>query len=154
MPTYRERKRLPWSAEQLYALVADVARYPEFIPWCVSARIRKREGDMFRADLEIGFKVFRERFASEVALTPPERIDVAYADGPFRRMRNRWLFVAQEDGSCVVDFDIDFEFRSRVLQKAVGMLFHEAFRRTVSAFEARALDLYGPGRTGEGRATD
>ena len=154
MPAHRERKRLPWSAEQLYALVADVASYPEFIPWCVSARIREREGDVFWADLVIGFKVFRERFTSRVTLTPAERIDVAYTDGPFKRMRNRWLFVPQEDGCCVVDFDIDFEFRSRVFQKAVGMLFHEAFRRTVGAFEARALDLYGPCRAGERDAAD
>ena len=154
MPTHRERKRLPWSAEQLYELVADVANYPEFIPWCMAACIHKREGNVFWADLAIGFKVFRERFTSRVTLTPAERIDVAYTDGPFKRMHNRWLFISQKDGSCLVDFDIDYEFRSKILQKAVGVLFHEAFRRTVGAFEARARDLYGPGGAGERKAAD
>ncbi|MBC6439395.1 MAG: type II toxin-antitoxin system RatA family toxin [Rhodospirillales bacterium] len=154
MPVHREQKRLPWSAEQLYDLVADVGRYPEFIPWCIVSRIRKREGDVFWADLVIGFKVFRERFTSKVILTPSERIDVSYTDGPFKHMRNRWLFIPQDDGSCIVDFDIDFEFRSKVLHKAIGVLFHEAVRRMVRAFEARAHDLYGPGRAGEQDAAE
>ena len=149
MPRHRETRRLPWNAEQLYGLVADVARYPEFIPWCTAARIRYREGDVFWADLVIGFRFIRERFTSKVTLEPCREINVAYARGPFRRMSNRWRFVAQADGSCLVDFDIDFEFRSAVLQRTLGLLFHEAVRRMVGAFEARARQLYGPGNTAE-----
>ena len=145
MPVHHEQRRLPWRADQLYDLVADVGTYPEFIPWCMAARIRKREGDVFWADLEIGFKMFRERFTSKVVLTPGEQIDVSYTNGPFKRMQNRWMFIPQDDGSCLVDFDIDFEFRSIVLQKAIGVLFHEAVRRMVGAFETRARELYGPG---------
>jgi len=145
MPTHHEQRAMPWSAEQLFDLVADVARYPEFIPWCTVARIRRRDGDVFWADLVIGFKVFREQFTSEVRLTPKDRIDVSYTDGPFRHMRNRWMFLPQEDGSCLVDFHIDFEFKSYILQKTIGALFHEAVRRMVAAFEARARELYGPG---------
>lgn len=145
MPTHHEQRAMPWTAEQLYDLVADVARYPEFIPWCTAARIRRREGDVFWADLVIGFKVFREQFTSEVRLTPKSQIDVSYTDGPFKHMRNCWKFLPQDDGTCIVDFDIDFEFKSFILQKAIGALFHEAVRRMVGAFEARARELYGPG---------
>ncbi|MBN34131.1 MAG: ubiquinone-binding protein [Rhodospirillaceae bacterium] len=149
MPVHHEQRRLPWSAELLYELVADVGTYPEFIPWCTAARIRKREGDVFWADLAIGFKMFRERFTSKVSLTPQARIDVVYTDGPFKRMENTWRFQAQPDGSCLVVFDIDFEFRSALLQRAIGVLFHEAVRRMVGAFEARARELYGPGVDGD-----
>ena len=129
----------------MFDLVADVARYPEFLPWCTASRIRKREGDVFWADLVIGFKMFRERFTSRVELARPERLDVSYTEGPFKRMHNTWLFRAEPDGSCTIEFDIDFEFRNVILQKAIGMLFHEAVRRMVGAFEARARGLYGPG---------
>ncbi|MDA1071154.1 MAG: type II toxin-antitoxin system RatA family toxin [Proteobacteria bacterium] len=145
MPVHREERHLPWSREQMFDLVADVARYPEFLPWCTASRIRKREGDVFWADLVIGFKMFRERFTSRVELARPERLDVSYTEGPFKRMHNTWLFRAEPDGSCTIEFDIDFEFRNVILQKAIGMLFHEAVRRMVGAFEARARGLYGPG---------
>jgi len=153
MPVHHEQRRLPWSPEQLFELVADVGSYPEFIPWCTASRIKRREGNIFWADLVIGFKMFRERFTSKVTLTPGRQIDVAYTDGPFRHMENTWQFLPQDDGSCLVDFNIDFEFRSRVLQKAIGVLFHEAVRRMVGAFEARARELYGPGvDAGQGAA--
>ncbi len=142
---------MPWSAEQLYDLVADVEKYPEFIPWCTAARIRRCEGDVFWTDLVIGFKVFCERFTSEVSLTPKSQIDVRYTDGPFKHMRNRWMFLPQDDDSCIVDFDIDFEFKSFILQKTIGALFHEAVRRMVAAFEERARELYGSG-TGSGES--
>jgi coenzyme Q-binding protein COQ10 len=143
MPTHAEQRRLPYSAEQLFDLVADVERYPEFLPWCVGARIRERTDNMITADLLIGFRMIRERFTSKVVLDRPGRIDVAYSEGPFRYLTNHWLFIPQEDGSCVIDFFVDFEFHSRMLQKIIGMLFNEAVRRMVGAFESRARALYG-----------
>ena len=148
MPTHAERRILPYSPQQLFALVADVERYPEFLPWCVGARVRERRADVIVADLIVGFRMFRERFTSRVNLRPDEpggpRIDVAYTEGPFRYLNNHWIFLSHP-GGCEIDFFVDFEFRSRLLQKAVEMLFNEAVRRMVHSFEARAHRLYGPG---------
>jgi coenzyme Q-binding protein COQ10 len=149
MPTHAEHRRLPYGAEQLFNLVADVERYPEFLPWCLAARIRERKDNTITADLLIGFKMVRERFTSRVVLDRPKRIDVSYAEGPFRYLNNHWSFLPQDDGSCVIDFYVDFEFRSRMLQRIIGMLFNEAVRRMVGAFEARACKLYGPPGAGE-----
>jgi coenzyme Q-binding protein COQ10 len=144
MPTHAEKRVLPHASEQLFDLVADIERYPEFLPWCVGARIRERSGNKIVADLLIGFKMIRERFTSRVLLDRPGlRIDVTYTDGPFRYLNNHWIFEPMPDGTCRIDFFIDFEFRSHVLQKIMGVLFNEAVRRMVSAFEARAQQLYG-----------
>ena len=144
MPTHAERRVLPYRAEQLFDLVADIERYPEFLPWCVGVRIRERQGDTLVADLIIGFKMVRERFTSRVKLDRPgRRIDVAYAEGPFRYLNNHWLFEPLPDGHCRIDFYVDFEFRSHMLQRIIGALFNEAVRRMVSAFENRAKKLYG-----------
>lgn len=131
----------------MYDLVADVARYPEFLPWTAAARIRSREdkGDheVMTADLVISFKVFRERFGSRVILWPGQRrIDTEYIEGPFHHMRSCWRF-RDLDGGCEVHFDVDFEFRNRVLQAAAGVFFHDAMLRIVRAFERRAQQLYG-----------
>ncbi len=139
---------MPYSSAQLYKLVAEVDRYPEFLPWCIAARLKSRDANVDTWDLVIGFKMIRERFTSKVTLAPPDptglaRIDVAYADGPFRYLNNHWIFVPQDDGSCEIDFYVDFEFRSRMLQSIMGMLFNEAVRRMVAAFETRAQALYG-----------
>jgi coenzyme Q-binding protein COQ10 len=142
MPTHAEQRVLPYTQEQLFALVADIERYPEFLPWCIGARIRERQPHLIVADLIIGFKVFRERFTSRVALAPPRRIDVTYAEGPFRYLNNHWIFEKIADG-CRIDFFVDFEFKSRLMQKVIEALFSEAVRRMVSAFEKRARDLYG-----------
>jgi len=152
MPTHAEQRRLPYSAKQLFDLVADVERYPEFLPWCVGARIRERTDKLLVADLLIGFKMVRERFTSRVVLSPPERIDVAYSEGPFRYLTNHWVFVPQPDGGCIIDFFVDFEFRSRLLQKIIEVLFNEAVKRMVSAFEARARQLYGAPTVSQGAA--
>jgi len=147
VPTHTEQRVLPYTAEQLYALVADIERYPEFLPWCVGARIRERHPDLIVADLVIGYKMFRERFTSRVRLQPHSRIDTSYADGPFRYLNNYWVFEAVP-GGCRIDFFVDFEFKSRMLQKVIEVFFAEAVRRMVSAFEARARQLYGtPGTT-------
>jgi len=143
MPTHAERRRLPYSAEQLFDLVADIERYPEFLPWCLGARVRERKQNLIVADLLIGYRMVRERFTSRVILDRARRIDVSYSEGPFRYLNNHWLFEPQADGSCVLDFFVDFEFRSRMLQKVIELLFNEAVKRMVAAFEGRARRLYG-----------
>lgn len=149
MPSHQEKRRLRWSADQMYDLVADIARYPEFLPWTSAARIRARSplpegGELVEADLVISFKVFRERFGSRVRLYPEtRRIETDYLDGPFRHLHSHWDFVPLPDGGCDVDFSVDFEFRNAILQAVIGVVFDEAMRRVVRAFEARAEALYG-----------
>jgi len=147
MPTHAEKKLLPYTREQLFDVVADIERYPEFLPWCVGARIRERKDNEILGDLLIGYKMVRERFTSRVVLSPPGHIDVSYTEGPFRYLNNHWIFLPQPDGGTLIDFYVDFEFRSKMLQKIMEMFFTEAVRRMVAAFEARAHQLYGPGRS-------
>ena len=146
MPTHREIKVLPYSAEQMYSLVADVAAYPEFLPWCSAARLRsnvvKRSSEIVEADLVISFKVFRERFGSRVTLWPEDlKIDTEYLDGPFKYMVSNWVFRNLE-GGCEVTFFVDFEFKNAILQGIIGVVFNEAMQRVVRAFERRAADLF------------
>ncbi len=144
MPTHAEVRVLPYTPEQLYRLVAGVEHYPEFLPWCLAARIRKRSEAELVADLVIGFKMFRERFTSRVQLDEAgKRIDAEYTEGPFKYLQNHWIFEAHPEG-CQVDFYVDFEFRNKVLQRLIQALFHEAVKRMVAAFETRARALYGP----------
>jgi coenzyme Q-binding protein COQ10 len=143
MPTHAEKRVLPHTPEQLFALVADVERYPEFLPWCQSVRVRERAKDMLVADMVIGYKVFRERFTSRVDLVFPARIDVTYFQGPLAHLNNHWVFEPYGRGQCRIDFYVDFAFRSRFLQRAIGLVFNEAVRRMVGAFESRAKALYG-----------
>src|SRR5271154_427109 len=143
MPTHAERQIVAYRPEQLFDLVADVAKYPQFLPWCVAARIRTRTANGLVADLPIGFGPFRETFTSRVTLDRPRRVKVRYENGPFRYLNNQWDFVPHDDG-CEVDFFVDFEFRSRILQAAIGVVFNEAVRRMVGAFHKRARDVYGP----------
>ena len=150
MPSHHETRALPYTAAQMFGLVADVARYPEFLPWTAAARIRSRQpiagGEVMAADLVISFKLFRERFGSRVTLLPEAgRIDTEYLDGPFRHLKSVWLFRDLDSGGCEVDFAVDFEFRNAVLAGIIGIVFNEAMRRVVRAFETRARALYGPG---------
>lgn len=142
LPTHAQKRRLPYRPEQLFDLVADVERYPEFLPWCVASRVNRREGNILWGELSVGFKMFRERFSSRVTLDRPGRIDVEYIDGPFKFLRNHWLFVPDGDDATIIDFFIDFEFRSRMLSAAIAPLFEEAVRRMVGAFEKRAAVVY------------
>jgi coenzyme Q-binding protein COQ10 len=150
MPTHTEKRRLPYSAGEMYALIADVSRYHEFLPWCEAVRVRDRRpgeapgAEVLDADLIISFKVFRERFGSRVTLNPKGRvIDVAYLDG-FRYLNNHWRFEEIEPGTCEVNFFVDFEFKNAVLRAVIGVVFGEAMQRIVRAFESRAEALYGP----------
>lgn len=148
MPTHGEKRVMPYSARQMYDLVADVMRYPEFIPWIAAARLRgvtpHPDGTQtMQADLVVSFKVFREKFGSRVKLDEPGlAIDVDYLDGPFKYLRSRWKF-RDVDGGCEVEFFVDFEFKNAVLQKVIGVVFNEAMHRIVRAFENRAKELYG-----------
>ena len=143
MTVHAEKRVVPHAPEELYALVADVRRYPEFLPWCLAARIRHSDARSLSADLIIGFRMFRERFTSFVELDPDTlSINVRYAEGPFKYLTNTWRFLPHEDG-CEIDFYVDFEFNSRLLQSVIETLFTEAVRRMVQAFETRADELYG-----------
>jgi len=146
MPTHSDKKPMPYSAEQMFDLVADIAKYPEFLPWCTGARIRSKRdiegGKVVDADLVISFKLFRERFTSRVTMHPADnKIEVEYLDGPFKYLVNYWHFIPTETG-CIADFHVDFEFKSKILQRVIGVVFGEAMRRIVKAFEDRAKALY------------
>ncbi len=153
MPTHTEKRILPYTPDQIYDLVADVTRYPEFLPWTAAARIRARKDlgagrEEVLADLVISFKVFRERFGSRVVLDPvARRIDTEYLDGPFRYLNSHWKIEPHEQG-CEVEFFVDFEFKNPVLQKLIGVVFNQAMERIVRAFEERAAKLYGPAGQG------
>ncbi len=142
MPTHAERKTLPYTAEQMFDLVADVGKYPSFLPWCVGAHVTSHTETELVADLTIGFGPFRESFTSRVDLDRPRKCTVRYENGPFRYLNNQWTFVPNAHG-CEVQFYVDFEFRSRLLQSAIGVVFNEAVRRMVNAFLKRARDVYG-----------
>lgn len=144
MPSHSEQRVLPYSPERLFDLVADVGEYPDFLPWCVASRILSRSETDLRAELAIGFKGIRERFISQVALDRPNlRIDVTYEDGPFKFLENHWKFEDRGEAGCQLDFYVDFEFKSRLLDMLIGPLFDDAVRRMVQAFEDRAAALHG-----------
>ena len=152
MPTHAETRRVAYRPEQLFDLVAEVDKYPKFLPWCVGARVRSRSATELVADLTIGFGPFRENFTSRVTLDRPGRISVRYENGPFRYLNNVWRF-APDPAGCKVDFYVDFEFRSRLLQAAIGVVFNEAVRRMVGAFNKRAREVYGPPTVPQGATT-
>lgn len=147
MPTFANRHFVPFTTRQMYELVADVERYPEFLPLCESLTVtsRQAEGSATRliATMGVGYKSIRERFTSRVLLQPEDlAIDVAYQDGPFHHLENRWRFLEATGGS-EIDFFISYEFRSRMLAVLMGGLFDQAFRRFTAAFEERARAVYG-----------
>jgi coenzyme Q-binding protein COQ10 len=143
MPKHAETRRLPYTPEQMFALVADIGRYAEFLPWVQAMRIQKVEGNVITADMIVGFKMVRERFTSRVTLTPATKVHVDYISGPLKYLKNDWIFRPAPDGACDVDFSVDFEFKNKMFERLAGMFFHEAFRRMVASFEARAAQIYG-----------
>jgi coenzyme Q-binding protein COQ10 len=143
MPGIRETVRLPYSAAQMFDLVADVARYGEFLPWVVATRVRSdSETDMI-ADMLVGFKSLREKFTSKVIKERPNRIEVLYLDGPMRDLDNIWRFTDLPEGGVEIDFCVDFSFRNKMFEMLAGQYFDRAFRKMVAAFEDRAHALYG-----------
>lgn len=143
MTAYREKVVVPYSPQQMYDLVAEVQRYPEFLPWCIGARILKREGNVLNAELVIGWKVLRERFSSKVVLDAPRRVQFDYTNGPLKYLHGDWSFTPAPQGGTVVEFQVDFEFKSRALSLVMGGVFSELVHRMVGAYEARANQLYG-----------
>lgn len=143
MPSIRETRTLQWSAEQMFDLVADVKRYPEFLPWVVATRVRSDGDTEMVADMLVGFAKLREKFTSKVHKDRPRMIDVDYVDGPMRELDNKWFFRPNPDGGCTVDFTVDFTFRNSIFEALAGQYLDRAFRKMVSAFELRAAALYG-----------
>ncbi|MET0369466.1 MAG: type II toxin-antitoxin system RatA family toxin [Methylobacterium sp.] len=149
MPSFRVTRRVRHTAQQMYDLVADVERYPEFLPLCESLRVIRRQdmpegGQVLIAEMGVGYKAIRERFTTRVSLDPGGRKIVAeYIDGPFRHLENRWTFKEAEGGTCDVDFFITYEFKSRALGLLMGTMFDRAFRKFTDAFEGRAARIYG-----------
>lgn len=141
MPTHTEKRLIHYTSEQMFDLVAAVDLYPEFLPWCNGAYIRYKDRELLLADLKVGFGPFKEVFGSRVELHRPEKIVVTYDRGPLKYLSNHWLFIPHEKG-CTIDFFVDFEFRSKLMQKAMGLIFHEAVQKMVSAFIKRANDIY------------
>lgn len=151
MPTFETKRHVPFSAEQMYAVVADVEHYPEFLPLCtgltISSRQKTNEGEQLVARMSVGYKAIRESFTTRVLLKPQDKcIDVSYLDGPFKYLDNRWMFLAEPNGS-IVDFYISYEFRSILLGAVVGGMFEQMFRKFTEAFEARAHKVFGPPET-------
>ena len=143
MPRHSETKYLPYSPEQLFDLVADVARYDEFLPWVVAVRIRSSSESETVADLVVGFNAFKERFTSRVVKERPNRILVDYVEGPLKFLHNEWKFERADDGGTNLCFSVDFAFRSRIFEALAGQMFDRALRRMTRAFEERAAVLYG-----------
>jgi coenzyme Q-binding protein COQ10 len=143
MPALHEVRRLPYSAEQMFDLVADVDRYPEFLPWVMATRVRSDSESEMTADMLVGFSAIREKFTSRVEKRRPEEIRVHYVDGPLRDLDNRWLFKALDDSACEIAFSVEFTFRNALFEKLAGQYFDRAFRKMVAAFETRAAALYG-----------
>lgn len=145
MPRHNETRRLPYTPEQMFDLVADVGRYAEFLPWVVAMRVRKDTPTEALADMIIGFKGLRETFTSRVEKARPERVGVDYVDGPLSHLHNEWRFRPDGAGGCLVDFSVDFAFKNRMFEMLAGQMFSSALRKMIGAFEERAAQLYGVG---------
>ncbi len=143
MPGIHEVRRLPYSAEQMFDLVADVARYGEFLPWVMATRVRSDSETEMVADMLVGFNALREKFASRVEKQRPDMIKVHYLDGPLQDLDNVWRFRPLGEDACEIDFHVEFRFRNALFEKLAGQYFDRAFRKMVAAFETRAAELYG-----------
>jgi coenzyme Q-binding protein COQ10 len=145
MPKHTETRHLPYTPEQMFDMVADVARYAEFLPWVTAIRVRSGSEHEMVADMIVGFKGLRETFTSKVQKERPDHIRVDYLDGPLKYLNNDWKFRSDERGGCYVDFCVDFQFKSRMFEMLAGQVFDRALRKMIGAFEERAAQLYGAG---------
>ncbi len=145
MPRHSETRQLPYTPEQMFDLVADVARYGEFLPWIAAVRVRENSATEMVADLVVGFKGISERFTSKVTKVRPVSIHVDYIDGPLRHLTNDWAFRPDGQGGTLVDFTVDFAFKSRLFEMLAGQVFDRALRKMIGAFETRASELYAAG---------
>lgn len=155
MPKHSETRALPYSPEQMYDMVADVGRYAEFLPWVSAIRVRSDSETEMVADMIVGFKGLRESFTSRVQKVRPEKIRVEYVDGPLKYLHNDWAFRPDGKGGCLVDFAVDFQFKSRMFEMLAGQVFDRALRKMIGAFEERAATLYasGAGDPGSNRSS-
>ena len=141
MIEHRESRFVPYPAELMYAVVSDVENYPKFLPWVVALRVLSRRAGGLTAEMAVGYGALRERYTSDIALDPAGlRIDVTQTKGPFKTLENRWRFIPKDEG-CDVEFEIRFEFKSRLLQGVAGAKFEKAMLKMTDAFEARAREL-------------
>jgi len=147
MPRHQETRHLPYSAQQMFDLVADVPSYREFLPWVMAVRVNLDSETQMVADLVVGFRALREKFTSRVLKQRPSHIEVDYLDGPLKHLHNEWSFRDDGSGGCHVDFCVDFAFKSGLFNQIAGQMFDHALRRMIGAFEARAAVLYAPGTT-------
>ena len=157
MPKHTETRHLPYSPEQMFDLVANVSRYGEFLPWVAAVRVRSDTDSEMIADLVVGFKALREKFTSRVEKQRPGRIHVDYIEGPLKYLTNDWTFRPDGAGGSLVDFSVDFAFRSRIFEAIAGQMFDRALRRMIGAFEERAARLYGaavPAPSGSGSSIE
>ncbi|MBN8814781.1 MAG: type II toxin-antitoxin system RatA family toxin [Sphingomonas sp.] len=143
MPRHAETRRLPYTPEQMFDLVADVGSYAEFLPWVSAVRIRSNSPTEMVADLIVGFKGLRETFTSKVQKVRPTTIHVDYLDGPLKYLTNDWAF-RPAPGGCEVDFAVDFAFKNKMFEMLAGQVFGQALRKMIGAFEDRAAALYSP----------
>lgn len=142
MPKHYETRTLPYSAANMFDLVAAIEDYPAFLPWCKDARIVSRDARMVVADLVIGYKMFQEKFTSEVILDRPAAITVHYRSGPLSHLSNSWQFKPKGRKACELSFQVDFDFRSPLLRAAMNVFFDKALTKMVASFEQRAAQLY------------
>jgi coenzyme Q-binding protein COQ10 len=148
MPRHSETRRLPYSPEQMFDLVADVKRYQEFLPWVAATRIRSDSDTAMVADLVVGFRSLKETFTSRVNKHRPTDLTIDYVEGPLKHLHNTWKFRPDGKGGSEIDFCVDFAFRSRIFETLAGQMFDRALRRMIGAFEDRAHQLYGDSSTG------
>lgn len=153
MPRHQETRQLPYTPEQMFDLVADVGRYPEFLPWVTAVRVRSNSDTAMVADVIVGFKGLRETFSSRADKQRPEHIGVDYLEGPLKHLSNDWKFRPDGQGGCLVDFCVDFAFKNRVFEMLAGQVFDRALRKMINAFEERAARLYGDSATGSSSGT-
>ena len=148
MPQHAETRHLPYTPEQMFDMVADVRRYPEFLPWVTAMRVRADSDTETTADMIVGFKGLRETFTSRVRKERPGHILVEYLEGPLKYLRNEWRFRPDDGGGCAVDFSVDFQFKNRIFEMLAGQVFNTALRKMIGAFESRAAALYGASTSG------
>lgn len=143
MPRHKETRELPYTPDQMFDLVADVAHYPQFLPWVSAIRVRSDSETELVADMIVGFKGLKETFTSRVRKERPGHVHVDYLDGPLKHLSNDWRFRPDGQGGVFVDFEVDFAFKNRLFEMLAGQMFDAALRKMIGAFEARAAELYG-----------
>ena len=148
MPHHKETRRLPYSPEQMFDLVADVQSYEKFLPWVTAIRVRSNSDTEMVADMLVGFKGLSEKFTSRVEKKRPERVHVDYVDGPLKHLSNDWQFRPDGEGGVLIDFEVDFAFKNKLFEMLAGQMFDKALRKMIGAFEERAAELYGPSESG------